>query len=308
MANLLFSDLENEVYAHIGLDSTNTANQTNVDRWLNYTQQDICSRWPWPFMLGQETMVTIPDYSTGTVSVNAGGTTVTGVGTAFTTLQADGTYYIQFNTANDWYPVSARASGTSITIGTAYQQTTNLSASAFTLRKFYYSLSSSADEIIDVVNWNTPVKLIQVDVRFIDGLNPNPQSTNSAYAYFPWGYDASGNLRITPYPFPSDARLFEIKTFKRPVDMTGTALPTLPNKWAHIIAFGANAVAFAYLRKPEMMSAWEKMFEAKILDMMSQERTSEDSSPILQSIDSGAGSTENWLQMPDNYPSVPGRP
>ena len=103
--------------------------------------------------------------------------------------------------------------------------------------------------------------------------------------------------------------MFEIKTFKRPTDMSsGSDLPTLPNKWSHIIAFGATAVAFAYRQKLDLASAWEKKFEAKIEDMMAQERTSEDSSPILQSIDSGAGSTENWLQMPDNYPVVPGRP
>ena len=301
MANLLFSDLENEVYAHIGLDSTNTANQTNVDRWLNYTQQDICSRWPWPFMLGQETMVTIPDYSTGTVSVNAGGTTVTGVGTAFTTLQADGTYYIQFNTANDWYPVSSRASGTSITIGTAYQQTTNLSASAFTLRKFYYSLSSSADEIIDVVNWNTPVKLIQVDVRFIDGLNPNPQSTNSAYAYFPWGYDASGNLRITPYPFPSDARLFYVRTKIRPTD--GSI--SIPNKYAQLIAWGAIAVGFAYLRKFDIAQAWSAKYEQRIAQMKGEYRQSEDNQPVLTSIDSVQRS--KWISMPEQYPVISSR-
>ena len=63
-----------------------------------------------------------------------------------------------------------------------------------------------------------------------------------------------------------------------------------------------------YLRKPDIATLWEEKFELKINDMMSQERTSEDSSPILQSIDSGMGSSENWLQMPDNYPPIQGRP
>jgi len=159
-----------------------------------------------------------------------------------------------------------------------------------------------------VKNWNTPLKLDEMFPRDVDFVQPNPQSSNTSYGFIPYGYDSSNNVHVIPYPFPSDARLFEIKTFKRPVDMTGTALPTLPNKWAHIIAFGANAVAFAYLRKFDGAALWEKKFEAKIQDMMSQERTSEDSSPILQSIDSGSGSTENWLQMPDQFPSVPGRP
>ena len=90
--------------------------------------------------------------------------------------------------------------------------------------------------------------------------------------------------------------------------VSGTDLPTLPNKWAHIIAFGATAVGFAYLRKDSLTKMWEAKFEAKIKDMMAQERTSEDLSPMLQSIDSGAGSSENWLQMPSQYPTIPGRP
>ena len=308
MANLTFADLQAEVFDQTGLDSTDSGNQTRVQRWLNYVQQDICARWPWNFLRSRETVVTTPDYTTGTVSINSGSATVTGSGTTFTTIQGSGQYYIQFSGANDWYLVSAYNSATSLTITPSYTPTTNLVNGTYTLRKFFYSLSSSCDRICDVKNWNTPLKLDEMFPRDVDFVQPNPQSSNTSYGFIPYGYDSSNNVQIIPYPFPSDARLFEIKTFKRPVDMTGTALPTLPNKWAHIIAFGANAVAFAYLRKFDGAALWEKKFEDKIMDMMSQERTSEDSSPILQSIDSGSGSTENWLQMPDQYPVVPGRP
>ena len=36
MANLTFSNLVSEVMAHLGLDSTDSTNQTNVYRWINY--------------------------------------------------------------------------------------------------------------------------------------------------------------------------------------------------------------------------------------------------------------------------------
>jgi len=308
MSALTFADLQNEVYDQTGLDSSDSNNVTRVSRWLNLVQNDICARWPWNFLRSRETVVTVPDYTTGTVSVSSGGTTVTGSGTTFTSTHGGGQYYIQFSTANDWYLVSAYNSSTSLTITPAYVPSTNATNVTYTLRKFFYSLSSACDRICDVKNWNTPLKLDELFPRDVDFVQPNPQSSNTSYGFIPYGYDSSGNVQIIPYPFPSDARLFEIKTFKRPTDMTGTALPTLPNKWSHIIAFGANALAYMYLRKPDMAVLWEKTFEAKIVDMMSQERTSEDSSPILQSIDSGMGSSENWLQMPDNYPPVQGRP
>lgn len=298
MANLTFADLENECYAHLGLDSADATNQANVDRWLNYTQQDICSQWPWSFMESRESIVTVPDYSTGTVSVPAGSATVTGVGTTFTAVMGAGQYYIQFAGANDWYKITARASNTSITIEQPYQPTTNASGAAFIVRKRWYSLSSACDRILDIVNWNTPVKLVEVDPRTVDDFYANPQSTNSTYAYFPYGVDSSGNIQISPYPFPSDARLLEIKTRIRPTD--GSI--SIPNKYAMTIAWGALSVGFAYLRKFDMAQAWNAKYMAQIAMMKKMMGLSTDYQPILRSIDSGQQT--RWIQLPPQYPGM----
>lgn len=303
MPNLTFSNLVSEVFAHTGLDSTDSTNQANVYRWLNYVQEDICSRWPWAFMLGREAIATIADYSTGTVSVSNASTTVTGVGTTFTTTHGDGTYYIQFSGSNDFYQVSARASNTSITIGNAFQGTT-LSGATFILRKFFYSLSSTADEVIDVRNWNTPVKLIACDFRTIDLINPLVQSTSPGYAYMMFGVDASGNQVFSPYPFPNDARLFEFRTKKRPVQMVVTSqeVVSIPNKYAQVIAWGAIAVGFAYLRKFTEAEAWNAKVEARIASMKKEYRQTEDYQPVLSSIDSVSRS--RWIQFPASYPNL----
>lgn len=303
MANLTFSNLLSEVFAHTGLDSTDSTNVANASRWLNYVQEDICSRWPWTFMLGREAIATIPDYSTGTVSVSNAGTTVTGVGTTFTTLHGDGTYYLQFAGTSDFYQVTARASNTSLTIGTAFQGTT-LSGATFLLRKFFYSLSATADEVIDVRNWNTPVKLISCDFRTIDLINPLVQSTSPGYAYMMFGVDASGNQVFSPYPFPNDARLFEFRTKKRPVQMVVTSqeVVSIPNKYAQIIAWGAIAVGFAYLRKFEEASAWNTKVEARIASMKKEYQQTGDYQPVLSSIDSVNRS--RWIQFPASYPNL----
>ena len=302
MANLTFIDLQNDVYAHTGLDSTNSTDQANVKRWINYTQQDICSRWPWTFLLGRESIVTVNDYSTGTVSVSSGGTAVTGVGTTFAAV-VDTTYFIQFSGANDWYQVTVNGGATSLTIGTAFAGTANLTNVAYTLRKFFYSLSSSADEVLDVRNWNTPVKLIQCDFRTIDLINPLVQSTNAPYAYMMFGTDASGNQVFCPYPFPGDARLFEFRTRKRPTDMSGSSDPiSIPNKFAQVIIYGANAVGFAYLRKFDMAQSWNSQYEKRIADMKKEYVQSGDYQPILGSIDSISRS--RWINFPENYPVI----
>lgn len=302
MANLTFTDLQNDVYAHTGLDSTDATNQTNVKRWINYVQQDICSRWAWTFLEGRESIATIPDYSTGTVSVSNAGTTVTGVLTVWTATQGDGTYFIQFAGANDWYQVASRSSGTSITLATAFQGS-NLSGVAYILRKFFYSLSATADEVLDVRNWNTPIKLIACDFRTIDLINPLAQSTSPAYGYMMFGTDASGNQVFSPYPFPTDARLFEFRTRKRPTDMSGgTDLPSIPNKYAQVIIFGANSVGFAYLRKFDAAAMWNQKYEERLMGMKKEYRQSGDYQPVLGSID--AISRSRWIQFPENYPSI----
>ncbi len=298
MANLTFSDLENEVCAQTNLDISDSATQANVDRWLNYTQNDLCDRWPWPFMESREAIVTVPDYTTGTISINSGSTTVTGIGTTFTSTMANAQYWIQFSGSNDWYLITAYTSATSITVEEAYQGTSNLTATGYIIRKKYYSLSSSCDRVVDVLNMATPLKLIQVDPRTIDDLRPNPQSTNAPYGYMMWSIDTSGNIQLVPYPYPSDSRVFELKTIKKPVD--GSI--SIPNKYAHIIAWGATAIAWGYKKNLEMAEAWNGKFEQRVMQMRSEYRMAEDQQLIMRSIDSVQRA--KWLQMPEQYPIV----
>lgn len=302
MSNLTFANLQSEVYAHTGLDSTDATNQANVTRWLTYVQQDICARWPWTFMEGEEAITTISDYTTGTVAVLAGGTSVVGSGTSFNTsaIGTTGQYYIQFSGFNDWYQIANCTTGVNVNLTVPYAQSTNFSGS-YTIRKFFYSLSSAADRIMDIVNWNTPLKLVEIDARTLDYLQPNPQSTNSSYAYVTWGYDTSGNIQISPYPFPSDNRLLQVRTHLRPVD--GSV--SIPNKYAHIIAYGAISIGYAFLRKWEGAKLWDAKFEERLKAMKSEYRMSDDLQLIMRPIDAVQRSN-NWISFPSNYPAIAG--
>lgn len=300
---LTFSNLVTEVFQQTGLDSTDTTNQTNVYRWINFVQEDLCARWPWTFLLGREAIATIPDYSTGTVDISNAGTAVTGHSTVFTTTHGDGTYFIQFTENNDYYRVSARSSNTALTLETAYQGTT-ITGGTFILRKFFYSLSATADEVIDVRNWNTPLKLIECNFRTIDMINPLVQSSSPGYGYMMFGTDSSGNQVFTPYPFPNDARLFEFRVRKRPTTMVVTTAetPSVPNKYAHLLAFGAVAMGFAYKKEFEQAAIWNAKFEARVGDMKKEYQQSGDYQPILGSIDSI--SRTRWIPFPASYPII----
>lgn len=308
MANLTFTDLQNEVFAHTGLDSSDATNTTNVKRWINYVQQDLCARWPWPFMEGREAIATVKDYTTGTVSISSGSPTVTGAGTNFTTATTSGTsdqYALQFSGSNDWYKITTVGSTTSITLDQNFQGTANLSAVGYIIRKIFYSLSSSCDRVIDIRNWATPMKIVQVDARTLDDIRPLPQSTNSSYGYLCWGYDTTGNIQVTPYPFPSDTRLLELRTNKRPVDMSaGSDAPSIPNKYSHLLAWGAISIGYAFVRKMDLAAAWSEKLEQRIAGMRQEFRMSEDLQPIMRSIDSVQHT--KWINFPDQYPVVTG--
>jgi hypothetical protein len=280
-----FTQLQTDIFNLAGMDANDTNSATLVQRWINVTQQDVASRWPWNFLRSREVITTIPDYTTGTVSVANGGTTVTGSGTTFTSTMVG--YFIQFSGSNDWYKITAYTSATSITIETAYAGTT-LSGATHTIRKFFYSLSSSADRILDIRNENTPMKLVEVDPRTLDAAAPNPSATNSPYSFCCYGYDSSGNIQITPYPFPNDARLLEIRTIKRVSDMSSSSdVSVIPTKWHHVLVAGSAAWAFMYLRKPDLATQWKSEYERIVTTMTQQGRTSEDEGFVLNSVDSG---------------------
>jgi len=304
MANLTLLDLQNETYQQTGLDGTNVTIQTNVTRWLNYVQQDICARWPWTFLLGRETMVSVPDYNTGLAGVSNGQASIAASGGAvWTSTQADGTYFIQFSTGNDWYQITGFINSSTLTISPVYQYSNN--TVTYTIRKFFYELSANADMVMDIRNWNTPIKLIQCDFRTIDLINPLVQSSDAPYGYMMFGVNSSGNMVLQPYPFPKDARLFEVRTRLRPTDMVNaTDPPSIPNKYAHLLAFGATAVGFAYKKDFASATAWDEKFEKRLAEMKREYMQAGDYQPVLQSIDSISRS--RWIQFPSQYPIVGG--
>lgn len=299
MANT-FTSLQQQVFQHTGLDASDATNLVNVKQWINFAQQDVCSRWPWNFMLERESITTVPD-TLGTCNVVNGSSSFTDLSSLLSAGNIG--YFVQFAGANDWYRITGYSTP-DVGMETAYLGPTG-NGMAYTVRKFFYSLSSSCDRILDIRNWDTPCKLFESDPRTLDELVPLPESTNSSYAFIAYGYDSAGNVQIQPYPWPSDARLFEIRTYLRITDLVdNTSSFRLPDKWRQALVWGANSIAFMAMRKADMAQLWNSKYESFIKTMKMQEKTSEDEFPILRSIDSVQRS--KWIGMPGNYPVVTG--
>jgi hypothetical protein len=175
----------------------------------------------------------------------------------------------------------------------------------------YYPLSSNCDRIIDCKNNNTPIKMFETDMRTLDSVSPDLEAVNNSYGYVAWtvggfGTTYAGQIIIQPYPYPSDTRLFWVKTLLRVANLSNsTDVSIIPAKWHHALIYGACSLGFMYLRKVDIATLWKKEYEEKIHDMMIQSRLSEDDAPVLKSVDSVARGA--FIQMPGNYPIVGSR-
>lgn len=112
-------------------DDTSTNGTRKADRIINDAAVAMRSTTKWDFdrRRGRVTLAAV--YSTGTVSVTVGSTTVTGVGTTFTT--ADVGKFIRMNGEDVAYEVGAYVGAGEITLASAYQGAAALSAVTFEL-------------------------------------------------------------------------------------------------------------------------------------------------------------------------------
>jgi hypothetical protein len=84
--------------------------------------------------------------------------------------------------------------------------------------------------------------------------------------------------------------------------VNNTDIPSIPNKYVQVIAWGALVIAFGYLRKADLATAWNSKFEDRIVKMKGEYRLTEDYQPILRSIDSIQRA--RWISMPGSWPVI----
>ena len=248
MSTSTFLTLQSELKSRIRFDSGETDQVTLLKRWINAAQQELHSRHDWPWAFDREIVQTVADVTAGTVSISAGGTTVTGSSTSF--ASSDVGKFIQFSGSDDWYKVTAFTSTTSIDIEKPYTQTSALSAGTYILRKVFYSLSSSVEKILTIKRTVSGQKLELVHHREYDLYRPNPEGTGKSDSYVIYGYDSSNNWQICIDP-PADSIFnLEVRFKKKVTDMSADDdVSIIPEKWhSTVLLDGALYRALEYVR------------------------------------------------------------
>ncbi len=164
-----FSDIYTSILNGLRNDTSVTATINQAKRAANIALHDMhigfAERMPWAER--RATLITQPEYTTGTITATKGSTTITGSGTAWNTnndfsvanMRAGGK--LRINGGEEVYEISSVASDTSATLTSKFTQTT-VSAATYSYFEDEYALASDFLRPLDIRQFSDPldIKLI----------------------------------------------------------------------------------------------------------------------------------------------------
>lgn len=255
--NDLFTDLENRVRLTTGV----TASETQAKRYINIGLHDMHLgfdyRLPWAERRAEVRTQAI--YSTGTVSVSRGSTTLTGVSTAWNTnndftvknMRANGR--IVFSGSRTPYVISAVSSDTAATLTTAFTETT-ISGGSYVYYEDEYDLASDFLRPVDMQTFSDEANIDLISRsefrrRYPNNAIPGTPSVATIIDVAPSG-NTTPIRRVKLADPPSDFRRlpYSYITANLAVSATGTAAtslsaatdePIVPLRYRHAILFHA---------------------------------------------------------------------
>ena len=300
---MTFLDLQKEVGAQLGLDYTNANYSILIKRWINTAQQKVFSYFEWPFLRASVPLAiqTVPDYTTGTVTVAAGATSVTFSGTI---TDSKTNQYIQFASSNDWYRITAHTGGTDTATITPAAISAN-TAAAYTIRKFYYSTSADVSSILQIKQSVTPYQLAEVGKEIFDQIYPNPDDTGTPRVFKMAGYDSSGYPQFQLWPTPDSVINLYVDYERTATDLSADAdVSIIPAKW-HTTVLIEGALEQGFKWDDDTRTKDSKFNFSEGLEVMKLEyEPSNVRHRVMRSIDDQpymAGP----VQFPANFPTWP---
>ncbi len=252
----LYTDLLNRVREQTSAAST----LTQARRYINVALQDMHigygERFPW--CERQARLTTAAPYSTGTVSITKGSTTLTGSGTLWTTLNAFGvdnvrpTGKLVIAGTLPIYEISNVDSGTQITLTSAYVGTT-VSGGTYSYFEDEYDLSANFLRPLDMQFFDTQSEITLIDRnRFRRNYPSNHVTGKPAVAcILDRAFTLTAPVRRVAFYKPPDANYsipYSFVTSKLAVTALGVASqslvndtdePIVPLQYRHTIILGA---------------------------------------------------------------------
>lgn len=168
-----FSDLYTGLIEATRSDSSVTATVNQAKRYINVGLQDmhLGTDYKFPWAERSAVLITQPEYTTGTLTVTQGSTTITGSGTAWNTNNSFGVANmraggkIRINSSQEVYEITAVASDTSATIGHKFTPD-DVSAVSYTYFEDEYALATDFLRPIDQQIFSTDMPIDLMDRNY----------------------------------------------------------------------------------------------------------------------------------------------
>jgi hypothetical protein len=297
-----FLTLQQELGAQLGLDQTVADQATLLKRWINNAQQIILRSFEWPFNRSSTPLVvqTVADV-TGTASINAGSTTFTD--SSFSITSAMVGRYVQFSGNSDWYRITSLGAPNFPVIEAAYTGTTS-SASAYTVRKFYYTTSSAVDRIVQITQSILPYQLIETTEEYFQTFNPGFLASGTPRVYCTAGTDSSGYPQFRLWPNPDAVINLSVTYLKTATDMSADAdVSVIPAKWhTTTLLEGAKAQGYSFLDDARYANS-VALFRDEIDEMKTEYETGLHRHRVMTAADNQpVGGNLGYMPLPFNYP------
>ena len=209
----LYTDLQNRVKVQTGVTST----QNQAQRYINIALQDmhLGFDYKFPWAEREARLITQPQYTTGTVTVSKGSTTLTGTSTLWNTnndfgvanMRVGGKIKIAGSTVP--YTISAVGSDTAATISSAFTETTATSQT-YVYYEDDYALASDFLRPVDIQRFSTEAEIELISrTEFRRRYLANSVPSNSPFAATIIDSAPSGNTtlvrKVRFHPPPSDS-------------------------------------------------------------------------------------------------------
>ena len=249
----LYEDLSNRVRIATGV----TASENVAKRYINTALQDIAlgTDYKLPWMERRAFLLTHATYTTGTVTVAAGATAVTGASTLWNTANTYGqtnarvTGRMKFSTS-DIYDVTTVTSDTAIVISPRYVASADLSAGTYTYFEDQYALASDFLRPVDAQLFTSVLDIPYISRTEFRRRFPRPNVTGRPrvacilditfaadavpvrYAQF---YPAPDATYVIPYDYITNAVAVTALGVEGTVLSGDTDEPTMPLRYRHLI-------------------------------------------------------------------------
>lgn len=297
-----FSVQQSELAAQLGLDTTDTDQLTLIKRWLNMSQRMILGHANWPFLRASSPLVvqTVADYTTGTATVSAGGTTVTFSGTIAASKTGQ---FIRFASSLDWYRITAHTAGTSTATISPAAISAN-TAATYTIRKFFYSTDTTVDRIISIrQSIIPPYYLSEVSKESFDETGMSPDVSRTPEVYMIAGKDSSSIVQFAVWPVPNAVINLYVDYYPVTSDLSSDAdVSVIPEKWhATTMLDGAKMLGYQWKDDNRYVDA-KRAFEDGLEDMKKNMLLSTKIDRGFQAVDRVG--RKNDFPFPANYPNV----